>query len=392
MHSSLSDVSETFRWRRSEVAHALATLGVGVALAAGAAGCSGGSSGGGTAPAGPAAAAGPGPGPGQQGPAQPSAPGPPGGPGQGPPAALGDAELRQAFAREGAVAVTLAPAESAVTSRDEMLGDPGENELADAGSNEAIWAGLMARLVGTAAGSVGGLAGYRALFQAAFPGVALDLLTFAHAARALAAFEAATWARFNSPFDQFLGGDDTALSAAEKRGAALFTARARCLECHSGPLLSDFRHHSLATPQLGPGKGGEPDDRGLALESGDRRDDYEFRTPPLRNVELTGPYFHAGAFARLEDVLAHYRDPAASLRDYQPAAQLPPAYQSLVDTDAVRIQARLGSVDRIVGNGIRLAPAELSDLAAFLRALTDPRARTPVPVPTSVPSGLPVAD
>lgn len=279
-----------------------------------------------------------------------------------------------------------------VTSSAEMRGDPGENELADAANNEAVWAGIMARLVGTSNGTVGGVAAYRALFQAAFPTVNFDLMTFAHGARAIAAFEAATWARFESPFDQFLAGNDGALSDSEKRGAALFSGRARCADCHSGPLLSDFRHHSIATPQLGPGAGGEPDDRGRALETGDRRDDYQFRTPPLRNVELTAPYFHAGSFASLEDTIRHYRDPSDSLLDYQPSANLPAAFQALVDTDATRNQARLASVDRIVGNGIRLSPAEISDLAAFLRALTDPAARTPVAPPASVPSGLPVAD
>jgi len=279
-----------------------------------------------------------------------------------------------------------------VTSRAEMRGDPGENELADAADNQAVWAAIMVRLVGTSNGSVGGVAGYRSLFQAAFPGVDFDLLTFAHAARAIAAFEAVTWARFDTPFDRFLAGSDLALSDAEKRGAALFSGRARCSDCHSGPLLTDFRHHSLATPQLGPGAGGEPDDRGRALETGDRRDDYEFRTPPLRNVELTGPYFHAGAFATLEDTLRHYRDPRASLEGYRGVDHLPAAFQGLVDTDAVRNQARLATVSGIVGNGIRLSPEEIADLAAFLRALTDPAARTPVTPPTSVPSGLPVAD
>lgn len=279
-----------------------------------------------------------------------------------------------------------------VTSSAEMRGDPGENELADAADNLAVWDAIMVRLVGTGNGTVGGIDAYRTLFQAAFPGVDFDLLTFAHAARAIAAFEAVTWARFDTPLDRFLAGNDAALSAAEKRGAALFTGRARCADCHSGPLLSDFRHHSLATPQLGPGAGGEDDDRGLALETGDRRDDYEFRTPPLRNVELTGPFFHAGSFASLEDVLRHYRDPSESLLGYRAEDHLPAAFQGLVDTDAVRNQARLGSVSGIVGNGIRLSGAEIADLAAFLRALTDPAARTPVAPPATVPSGLPVAD
>lgn len=279
-----------------------------------------------------------------------------------------------------------------VTSHEEMRGDPGTNEIADAASNEAVWDALMARLVGTSNGAVGGFDGYRTLFQAAYPTVGFDALTFAHAARAIAAYESVTYAKFDSPFERYLQGDDTALSEDQKRGADLFAGRARCADCHSGPLLSDFRHHSIATPQLGPGKGGEPDDRGLALESGDPRDDYEFRTPPLRNVELTGPYFHAGAFASLEDVMRHYRDPSDSLTGYDPTAHLPAAFQGLVDTDVTRNQARLASISGIVGNGIRLSNQDVSDLAAFMRALTDPAARNPATVPGSVPSGLVVAD
>jgi cytochrome c peroxidase len=279
-----------------------------------------------------------------------------------------------------------------VTSSAEMRGDPGENELADAADNLAVWDAIMVRLVGTSNGTVGGVSEYRTLFRAAFPSVDYDLLTFAHAARAIAAFESVTWSRFDTPFDRFLAGDDAALGEAAKRGAALFTGRARCADCHSGPLLSDFRHHSIATPQLGPGAGGEPDDRGRALETGDRRDDYEFRTPPLRNIELTAPYFHAGAFASLEDTIRHYRDPRASLLGYRGEDHLPLAFQGLVDTDAVRNEARLSSVSGIVGNGVRLSPGDVNDLAAFLRALTDPAARTPVAPPAAVPSGLPVAD
>jgi cytochrome c peroxidase len=277
------------------------------------------------------------------------------------------------------------------TSADEMRGDPGENELADAATNEAVWALIMARLVGTADGTVGGVAAYRTLFAAAFPTVInFDTLTFAHAARAIAAFEASTWAFVNAPLDRYLAGDTTALSNAAKRGAALFTGRARCARCHSGPMLSDSRHHALAVPQLGPGAGGEADDRGLALETGDPNDNYRFRTPPLRNVTQTGPWFHDGAFSDLGSVVRHYRNPGDSLLNYDPAANLPAFFEALVDTDVTRNQARIAAVSPIVGTGIRMNGGEIADLVAFLQALEDPAAVTPVAVPATVASGLAV--
>ncbi len=281
-----------------------------------------------------------------------------------------------------------------VTSPEEMRGRPGrdpQNELADAPDNVTVWARLMARLVGTREGTVGGIEEYRQLFRAAFPEVSsLDALTFGHAARALAAYQEATFAFFDAPLDRYLAGDDGALSLAAKRGALVFTGPGRCTECHTGPLLSDRRPHSIAAPQLGPGVGGEPDDRGRALLSGDRRDDYHFVTPSLRNVELTAPFTHAGAYRTLEAVMAHYRDPASALLAYDPTRELPPEFQALYLRDVTRDQARLASLPPPLRSGLPLEPAQLDELVAFMQALTDPRARTPVRGPPRVPSGLPV--
>ena len=274
-----------------------------------------------------------------------------------------------------------------VTSREEMRGQPGQNELADAPDEVAVWAALMRRLVGTAQGTVGGIAAYRTLFGAAYPGTPLDDLTFSHAARAIAAYEAAELSRLVAPLDRYLAGDDAALSVAAKRGALVFTGAGRCAVCHRGPLLSDLRPHGVAAPQLGPGAGGEPDDRGVALVSGDRNDDYRFRTPPLRGVAESGPWMHTGAFSSLEAVVRHYTNPSASQLSYD-ASQLPLGFQGLVDRDPVRAQGRLGRVDPVIGAGIPLAPEQVTDVVAFLRALSDPSG--PAPVPAQVPSGLPV--
>jgi cytochrome c peroxidase len=281
-----------------------------------------------------------------------------------------------------------------VTSPSEMRGRPGvdpTNELADAPDNVTVWARLMARLVGTQDGTVGGVEGYRRLFRAAYPGVGtFDLLTFSHAARAIAAYEQATFAFFDAPLDRYLAGDDGALTQAAKRGGVAFTGVGRCTVCHSGPTLSDNLLHGIAAPQLGPGAGGEPDDRGGALVTGDRRDDYHFRTPSLRNVDQTAPFTHAGAYATLAAVVEHYRDPVGALLNYDPTAQLPPEFRSWYVRDPTRDQARLAQLAPPLAGGLPLEPAQIAEIVAFMEAMTDPRARVPVRVPSSVPSGLPV--
>lgn len=278
-----------------------------------------------------------------------------------------------------------------VTSPAEMRGEPGDNELADAADNAEVWELLMARLVGTAGGTVGGFADYRALFAAAFPAVTNpDDLNFGHAARAIAAFERATFSFLDSPLDQYLAGDLTALSDPAKRGGLVFFGAARCGACHSGPLLSDFDFHAIATPQLGPGKDAS-DDTGRVLITGANRDTYRFRTPPLRNVDLTGPFMHSGAFTTLDEVLTHYRNPTNSQRTFT-GASLPPFFQALVDFDTTRQEARIARLSPRLTPPPNFTNVQRQELLAFLAALTDDAARTLPAPPATVPSGLPVAD
>jgi len=134
-----------------------------------------------------------------------------------------------------------------------------------------------------------------------------------------------TWTTTDTAFDSFLRGrpmldavtaepDPEALD-----GADLFFGDAGCADCHSGPLLSDMEFHNIGVPQIGPGKDPATGlDEGRFLVTGDRADRFAFRTPPLRNVDLTGPYMHDGAFATLEEVIRHHADPEASLRGFAP--------------------------------------------------------------------------
>lgn len=281
-----------------------------------------------------------------------------------------------------------------VTSADEMRGASGdrdvfgdENELAVIPADDfpAIWEALLQRLLA--------LPGYVDMFAAAYPAVASADLGFQHAANAIAAFEIDAWSLAESPWDRYVRGDDTALSDDAKRGALLFFGDAGCGECHNGPLLTDQEYHNIGVPQLGPGKGSSaPLDHGAEAVTGDRADRFAFRTPPLRNVRLTGPWMHNGAFASLEAAVRHTLDPESSLRAYD-RSQLPTALRDTVLSDPAVVDEILASLDEDVAVARTLSQAQFDLLVAFLDALTDPAAADlGRDIPESVPSGLPVFD
>ncbi len=277
-----------------------------------------------------------------------------------------------------------------VTSRDEMRGRDGDidvfggaNELAVGDDLPAIWEALAARLVG--------IERYRVLFADAYPALSIDDIGFQHAAKAIAAYEIDAFTFLSSPFDRYLAGDDEALDAQEKRGAILFYGKAQCSSCHAGPLLSDQKAHNICAPQIGPGKGDEaPEDWGRGRESGDPAERYAFRTPPLRNVALTGPYMHDGSYTELEAAVQHHLDPRAAMTNYD-RQQLDPRLHDLVIDDPVLLEAMTAAPDPLIAEPLRLSDAEFDDLMAFLHALTDPAAvDLSHLVPQTVPSGLPV--
>lgn len=281
-----------------------------------------------------------------------------------------------------------------VTSADEMRGAPGDldvfgqpNELVliDGTDFPAVWQALMARLLAVPE--------YKALFQAAYPSVAPSDLGFEHAANAIAAFEIAAYSFYHTPWYRYLDGDEAALSADAKAGALLFFGDAGCNRCHSGPLFTDQQPHNLAVPQVGPGKGVEaPLDYGRFRETGDPADKYAFRTPPLHNVTISGPWMHDGAFKTLEAVIIHHLNPAKSLRSYNPVDHLPASLRDTFQDDPALLDEMLSSVDPALPPSRPLTDAEIQQLIAFLAALTDPAATRDMAymVPTAVPSGLSV--
>jgi cytochrome c peroxidase len=269
-----------------------------------------------------------------------------------------------------------------VLSREEMRAAAG-NELATVGDEhpeQQVWQALMVRL--------GAIPEYRKLFEAAYPGQRFNQMTFAHASNAIAGFLTARLTFNNSPWDRFLAGDDKAMTLVQLQGAKDFMS-ARCSICHNGPALTDNKFHNVALAQFGPGKGDGVsglDDFGRMRETGVATDQYAFRTPPLRNVELTGPYGHDGAFFSLREFVDHYSESDVKLQNYN-AGQLEPALRATVLPNKTDI---LATRDLLL-SGVVFPPQVVDEVTEFMKALTDPAARQlQLIVPAQVPSGLPV--
>ncbi|TYC63670.1 methylamine utilization protein MauG [Rhodobacterales bacterium] len=281
-----------------------------------------------------------------------------------------------------------------LTAQFEMAGNPKENEVAGAIRDRVdnAWPILAKR--------VRIIPEYGTLFVDAFNDIDRpEDVTIVDIANALAAFQASEWRSMDSPFDRYLAGDATALAADQKRGVDLFYGKAGCSTCHSGKLLSDQKFHALGLPPFGPGRTRTFDpmvrDVGAMGETDRLEDAYRFRTPMLRNVELTAPYGHNGAYPTLEAIIRHHLDPDAMLSAWQPhMAALPDApWLSPIDFIVWNDAREIARQSRF--RDIRPAPLsdpEISDLLAFLKALTGTSSVSSPPfgIPDAVPSGLPV--
>lgn len=142
---------------------------------------------------------------------------------------------------------------------------------------------------------------YRQRFATAFPGEA-DAVTFDNVARAIEAYEA-TLITPASRFDQFLEGNANALDATEKEGLRLFMD-AGCAGCHSGVNVGGQEYFPFGVVERPGSDILPPDDKGRFAVTKTASDEYVFRAVPLRNVELTAPYFHSGKVWNLEQAVA----------------------------------------------------------------------------------------
>ena len=280
-----------------------------------------------------------------------------------------------------------------VLSPDEMAGHYSENEIAQAvrlgrlTGDGGAW-DLIARRVAN-------VPAYVEKFIAVYPVIeGPDDIKFTDISNAIAAFMELEWRSDTAPFDTVLRGE-ASFDAAAQAGADLFYGAAGCSACHSGPLLSDFLFHAMGQPQLGPGKGARFEtgaaDEGRFRVTGNTADLFAFRTPSLRNVALTGPWGHAGAYGDLADFVIAHADPVAALENYDRAqVTLPPmdAADWRIMDDPAAVAAIAAAV---TAPSVDLSADAIAQLVAFLNTLTDPVSISGrLGVPATVPSGLPV--
>lgn len=292
---------------------------------------------------------------------------------------------------EGLDNIVAAQALFPLTAQFEMAGNPGENDIAGATHDriDAAWPIVSARIRANE--------DYVKMFMQAFDTVEESLdITIVEIGNALGAFITSEWRSFDSPYDAWVTGTD--LPDAAERGRALFFGEARCASCHSGPLFTDQGFHAIGLPGFGPGRTRTfdklPRDVGRMGETDLLSDAYRFRTPSLRNVALTAPYGHNGAYPTLDAIIRHHSDPAAARAAWtQDMANLPDVPWLVTVDFAIRQDSRemIRQDAALDINPVSLSDAEIVDITAFLHALTGETAKDrPMGRPSAVPSGLPV--
>ncbi len=206
---------------------------------------------------------------------------------------------------------------------------------------------------------------YQTLFANAFGNTnAINSVNLAHA---IATFERSIVAT-NSPFDDFMAGDQNAMTQAQIRGLNEFQ-RIGCDDCHSGPMFSDFELHVV----------GVPDHNLLAESDSGANGTYAFRTPTLRNLGFTGPYFHNGVGQNLRQTIQFYRTVSGGGGGGGNGGG---------GNGGLNINNNLdrNDLDNDVRNLNNFNNNDIDDIVAFIQALNDPDFdRT---IPASVPSGL----
>jgi cytochrome c peroxidase len=138
-------------------------------------------------------------------------------------------------------------------------------------------------------------------FKQAFPGET-DPVTFRNMAGAIEVFEA-TLLTPNSRLDQFLKGKVDALSAQEKSGLDIFLSKG-CAPCHSGVNIGGNGYFPFGVVEKPGAEVLPPNDKGRFAVTHTASDEYRFKSPSLRNIALTAPYFHSGKVWDLRQAVA----------------------------------------------------------------------------------------
>ncbi len=137
-----------------------------------------------------------------------------------------------------------------------------------------------------------GIPGYHDVFAKAFPGET-DPITLVNVEKSIAVFEAGLLTP-DAPFDRYLKGDASALTAAQKQGLQLFINKG-CAACHGGINVGGGMYAKFGVVSTPDAAMRPPGDKGRSAVTGMTGDDYIFKVPTLRNIALTAPYFHTGS-------------------------------------------------------------------------------------------------
>ncbi|MES2652359.1 MAG: cytochrome c peroxidase [Bacteroidota bacterium] len=187
--------------------------------------------------------------------------------------------------------------------------------------------------------------GYQSYFKAAFGD---SKITNERVFKSLADFQRTIVSR-KTDFDRFLEGNKNSLTDQQLVGLHLFRTKARCINCHNGPLFTDNEFHNVGLTYYGR----KYEDLGLYNVTKKSEDVGKFKTPGLRNVMRTGPWFHNGLFGDMDGIMNMYNVgmPVQKVRPEQENDPLLPKNDKLL-------------------RGLMLSKAEKDAVVAFLQSIT----------------------
>ncbi|GGE48126.1 MULTISPECIES: cytochrome-c peroxidase [Rhodobacterales] len=198
---------------------------------------------------------------------------------------------------------------------------------------------------------------YQRLFRKSYGVGAAEEVRPAHLGNALAHYIEIAFQSRETPWDRYLVGDLSALTADQKRGAVLFYGVGKCAVCHVGDVFSDFGFHSIGVPDMR-----EEKDLGRFYATGLAEDRFLFRTPPLRNVTLTAPYFHNGQGKTLSEAIQQHLNPYQFARAYAEGGE------------HLMGSTEIDAISPILAPRSMITDAQIELLIAFLKSLEDRRA------------------
>jgi cytochrome c peroxidase len=265
-----------------------------------------------------------------------------------------------------------------LVAHNEMLGEVGENEIANAGNNLDSWDRIIERIKKESP-TMDPTENYVKLFLKAYPETSEDKLNIGHVGEAIATFQREEFQSNDSPFQRYLRGNNKAMTLAQKRGFAVFMGRGHCIDCHQGSELGKGElFASVATPEWGAVP--------LVLDKGqgdvlkDIKRNFFYRVPSLVNIKLTSPYMHNGAYQNLSQVIEHYDNVSGMLVSFkisQERQDQMPVKVAVANQQAILDDIWLASQSGLfpeLKNRLRLLDREKRYLEIFMEeALTDPK-------------------